>query len=178
MVGAYGDDTGGTNRGAAYLFDPAFRAVLATGDFEKDGTPTNSDNKLAAGTITVTATPTDAAGNTGTVATGTATYDPVVPTVVSGSTGYYTDSNLSTALSGSAGIGLDIYTKVTFSEIIGETAADDSTARPAISYTTGIGDRQYDIIASGTPADGDCVESGSGASRRQAVHLPLHRRRD
>ena len=81
-VGAHKDDTGGTDRGAVYVFDAAFEAVLATGDFEK-GTP--ATNKLAEGTITVSATPTDLAGNAGTAATGTFTYDQTVPTISSAS---------------------------------------------------------------------------------------------
>ena len=79
------------------------------------------------------------------------------PTVTSGSTGYYTTSALSDGLSGTVKTSTDIYTKVTFSEAVGETAADDNTARPVISYSLAGTDTQYDIIASGTPASGDCV---------------------
>ena len=42
----------GTGKGRVYMFDPVTEATLATGDFEK-GTP--ASNKLAEGTITVTA---------------------------------------------------------------------------------------------------------------------------
>ena len=80
-VGAQQDDDGATNAGAVYLLRPSFTATLATGDFEQDGTPTDDDSKLAAGTVTITATPTDTAGNIGTGATGTTVYDPVLPTI-------------------------------------------------------------------------------------------------
>ena len=60
----------------------AFEATLATGDFEK-GTP--ATNKLAEGTITVSVTPTDVAGNTGTAATGSFVYDQTLPTLSSAS---------------------------------------------------------------------------------------------
>ena len=81
LVGTPNDDTGGTNYGAVYVLDVAYGATLATGDFEGDGVPTAGDGKLAAGAVTVTATPTDVAGNTGTGATGSFVYDPVVPTM-------------------------------------------------------------------------------------------------
>ena len=67
-VGAYGIQQGGDSKGRVYVFDPAWETILATGDFEKG---TNAANKLAEGTVTVTATPTDPAGNTGSGATGT-----------------------------------------------------------------------------------------------------------
>ena len=107
--------------------------------------------------LTITATSTGAASGTRTV-----TYDPTAPTVSSSNTGYYSDSSLGTELSGSVNAGTDIYTKVTFSEVIGKTVSDTSTARPVISYSLAGTDTQYDIIASGTPASGDCVESGTG----------------
>ena len=107
--------------------------------------------------LTITATATGAASGTRTV-----TYDVVAPTVSSSNTGYYSDSSLGTALSGSVNAGTDIYTKVTFSEVIGKTVSDTSTARPVISYSLAGTDTQYDIIASGAPASGDCVESGTG----------------
>ena len=78
-VGAWGDDTGGTDRGTVYMFDPLFNATLASSDLEKDGTPTDGDSKLAEGSITITATATDFAGNT-TTDTETVAYDPTVPT--------------------------------------------------------------------------------------------------
>ena len=107
--------------------------------------------------MTITASAPDAESGTRMVS-----YDATAPTVTSGSTGYYTTSALSDTLSGTVKTGTDIYTKVSFSEAVGETAADDSTARPAISYSLAGTDTQYDIIASGTPSTGDCVESGSG----------------
>ena len=79
-VGVPYRDTGGTNKGAVYLFDPKFETALLGGDFEQDSTPTAGDSKLAEGTITFTVTATDVAGTTGT-GTGTFIYDPTVPTV-------------------------------------------------------------------------------------------------
>ena len=80
-VGAYGIQQGGDSKGRVYVFDPAWETILATGDFEKG---TNAANKLAEGTVTVTATPTDPAGNTGSGATGTFSYDQTVPTLTTG----------------------------------------------------------------------------------------------
>ena len=79
-VGAPYDDTGGTNRGAVYMFNPTFEATLTGNDFEQDSTPTNGDSKLAEGSITVTATATDIAGNKGT-GTKKFIYDPTAPTI-------------------------------------------------------------------------------------------------
>ena len=76
-VGAYGDSSG---RGAVYTLDPALVATLTTDNFEKDTTPTD-DDALAVGTITVTATPTDLAGNAGSAVTGSFVYDITPPTV-------------------------------------------------------------------------------------------------
>ena len=87
-AGAEQDDTcpGATDTscGAVYTFDPTFTATLATGDFEK-GTP--ASNKLAEGTITVSATPTDRAGNAGSAATNTTTYDQTAPTLSAAASG-------------------------------------------------------------------------------------------
>ena len=113
---------------------------------------------LDKGEMTITALAPDAES-----ATRTVTYDTTAPTVTSSATGYYTTSALATELSGTVKTGTDIYTKVTFSEAVGNTVADDSTARPVISYALAGTDTQ-DIIASGSPASGDCVESGSGAT--------------
>ena len=52
---------------------------LGVGDFEADDTPTANDNKLAEGSVTVTVTPTDMAGNAGTAVTGSFAYDGVAP---------------------------------------------------------------------------------------------------
>ena len=79
VVGASGDDTGGRNRGAVYLFHRSFSTDLSGSNFEKDGTPTD-DSALGAGTITVTATPEDIWGNARNLVTGSFVYDPVVPT--------------------------------------------------------------------------------------------------
>ena len=82
-VGAIGDDDGGTQHGAVYVLRPAVRATLTTDNFEKDTTPTD-DDALAVGTITVTATPTDVAGNAGSAVTGSFVYDLTPPTVTAG----------------------------------------------------------------------------------------------
>ena len=82
-AGAHQDDTGGSGRGAVYMFDAvySFSGDIASADFEKDTSPTSGDGKLAAGaTVTVTATPTDLAGNVGTAATGSFVYDISPPT--------------------------------------------------------------------------------------------------
>ena len=126
---------------------------------------------LDEGAMTITASATGATSGTRTVV-----YDATAPTVTSGSTGYYTTSALSDGLSGTVKTGTDIYTKVSFSEAVGETAADDGTARPAISYSLAGTDTQYDIIASGTPASGDCIESGSGNTANKQYTCRYHRR--
>ena len=83
--------------------------------------------------------------------------DGVKPTVTSGSTGYYGDAALSSALTGPQKSGADIYTKVTFSEDMGHTASDAETARPEIFHRIGTTDAQYDILdQDGTLASGDC----------------------
>ena len=136
-----------------------------TASTDSSGNWTTADTDLTAarvqaldeGEMTITASATGATSGTRTVV-----YDATAPTVTSADTGYYTTSALSDGLSGTVKTDTDIYTKVTFSEAVGETAADDSTARPAISYSLAGTDTQYDIIASGTPASGDCIESGSG----------------
>ena len=46
-------------------------------------------------------------------------YDAVAPTVSSADTGYYTDNTLTTELSGIIKTGGNIYTKVSFSEVVG-----------------------------------------------------------
>ena len=46
----------------------------------------------------------------------TLTLDTTAPTVTAGATGYYSDAAATTALTGSVKAGVDIYTKVTFSE--------------------------------------------------------------
>ena len=72
------------NTGAVYVFESSYTATISTDEFEKDATPTDDDD-LGAGTVTVSATPTDVAGNVGEAATTTFTYDPSVPTLTSGS---------------------------------------------------------------------------------------------
>ena len=101
----------------------------------------------------------DAAGNGGGSLwpTAIAAADTTVPTVTSGSTGYYSDAALSNALTGPQKSGAEIYTKVTFSEDMGHTASDTASARPEIFHRIESTDTQYDILASGgTLASGDC----------------------
>ena len=83
--------------------------------------------------------------------------DTTRPTVVAGSTGYYSSAALTTALSGTQSAGTDIYTKVTFSEDMKQVASNTASARPQLYYRIGTIDTQYDILASGgTLASGDC----------------------
>ena len=65
-------------------------------------------------------------------------------------------------LSGSYKSGKDIYTKVTFSEAVQDVPSNTASARPELFYRIGSTDTQYDVISSGTPDDGDCIESGTG----------------
>ena len=95
-----------------------------------DATTPDSDGE----DLTVTATAPSATSGTRTV-----TYDPTAPTVTSGSTGYYSDSALGTALSGNVVTGGDIYTKMTFSEEVAETASDTATARPELYSVVELG---------------------------------------
>ena len=84
VVGSYNDDTGGSDRGAVFVFDSAVEGVLATGDFEKDGTPTDGDSKLGEGTVSVSAVPTDLAGNVGSQVSSSFVYDVTAPGVAAG----------------------------------------------------------------------------------------------
>ena len=125
VVGAPGDNDGGSDVGAIYMYHHGVSTNLATGDFEKDSTPTNGDSKLAEGTITVTATATDNAGNTGT-GSNTFVYDQTIPTVSS------IAPETATTLT------------VTLSEnVYGSLDADDFTitggGTPTVSGITGLG---------------------------------------
>ncbi len=83
--------------------------------------------------------------------------DSTAPTVLSASTGYYTTAAAATALTGPLKSGVDIYTKVTFSEDMKHTKSDGNAARPALSYRIGTTDRRYDILNNAdTLASGDC----------------------
>ena len=83
--------------------------------------------------------------------------DTTRPTVVAGSTGYYSSATLATALSGTQSARTNIYTKVTFSEDMKQVASNAATARPQLYYRIGTTDTQYDILApGGTLASGDC----------------------
>ena len=92
------------------------------------------------------------------------TYDSTAPTV---STVVYS------ATDGGASVddvieGATLYTKIVFSEKVASVTADDATARPAIkakaqrNSSDTITEFQYDIIASGDLASGDCKETGTG----------------
>ena len=129
--------------------------TVAEGDADTDGVAVEA-GKLAgtikdgadnAATLTYTAV-SDSSGHK---------VDGVKPTVTAGSTGYYSDAALSSALTGPQKSGAEIYTKVTFSEDMGHTASDTASARPEIFHRIGTTDTQYDILASGgTLASGDC----------------------
>ncbi len=85
--------------------------------------------------------------------------DTTAPTVTSGDTKYYSDSNLSTELTNGSyrKAGESVYTKVKFSENVANTDANDGTARPSLWHVIGSNETQYDIVAhSATLADGDC----------------------
>ena len=92
-VGAINDDDVASNAGAVYTLAPSFTATLATGDFDK-GTP--AAGKLTEGALTVSAVPTDTAGNAGSAATGTTVYDQTVPTISAAS---YNGSTITLAMS-------------------------------------------------------------------------------
>ena len=94
------------------------------------------------------------------------TYDSAAPTV---SSVVYSASDggasVDSVVEGSA-----VYTKVVFSEKVGSVTGDGATARPAIkakaqrNSSDTITEFQYDIIASGDLASGDCKETGTGAN--------------
>ena len=90
------------------------------------------------------------------------TKDTTGPTVTANATKYYGEAAFTNELSGSYTNAKDIYTKLVFNEAVGKTTGDGSSARPELFYRIGTTDTQYDIIASGSPASGDCVESGTG----------------
>ena len=59
-----------------------------------------------------------------------------------------------------------VYSIITFSEPVAHTVANDTTATPGIWYKTSASaaEVQYDIIASGTLATGDCKNIGTNAN--------------
>ena len=73
----------------------------------------------------------------GAAVTATVTVDGTAPSVVSGSTDYYGEAAFTNALSGSYKSGQDVYTKVSFSEVVGNVVSDTDTARPDIFYRLG-----------------------------------------
>ncbi len=103
----------------------------------------------------------DAAGNGGgSLWTTAIEADATAPTVTAGATGYYGDAAATTALTGPVKAGVDIYTKVTFSEDMKHVKGDDAAARPELFYRIGTTDTQYDILDHGdTLASGDCKPS-------------------
>ena len=81
--------------------------------------------------------------------------DDTAPTVTSGSTGYYEGFTVGTRAFGTAASGSykaadDIYTKVTFSEDMKQTAGTGGTAKPVIKYSIAGTETQYEITAQGT----------------------------
>ena len=88
--------------------------------------------------------------------------DSTRPTVTANQTGYYTTAAAATALTGPVKSGVDIYTKVTFSEDMKHTKSDGNSARPELFYRIGSTDRRYDILDNGdTLASGDCKPNHS-----------------
>ena len=170
IIGAYGDDTGDDNRGSVhaynYTYNNTYRAALATTDFEKDNTPTD-DTALGVGTITVTVSATDTAGNTGTD-TESFVYDITAPTVTS--VVYKDAATGGNDLTAVTGANKDIYSIISFSEELAEHEATDSTARPVIVHRVGSGgtEVQYDIVShSATLQTGDCSAPGTGANKNK-----------
>ncbi len=102
----------------------------------------------------------DAAGNTKSALWGEAAQaaaDTTRPTVTAGSTGYYSDAAAATALTGPQKAGVDIYTKVTFSEDMNHVKSNGAAARPEIFHRIGSTDTRYDILNNAdTLASGDC----------------------
>ena len=72
------------------------------------------------------------------------TADGTAPTVLSASTGYYSDAAATMTLTGPLKAGEDIYTKVTFSEDMKHVKNDGASARPELFYRIGGTDEQYD----------------------------------
>ena len=89
--------------------------------------------------------------------TESASSDTTAPTVTAASTGYYSDEEAATALTGPQKAAATIYTKVTFSEDMKHVKGDVTTARPELFHRIGNTDTQYHIVDNGdTLASGDC----------------------
>ena len=125
-----------------------------------DATTPDSDGE----TLTITATAPSATSGTRSVV-----YDPTAPTV---------SSRVYSATAGGAAVenvleGSDVFVKLTFSEAVNGVAANNATARPAIkskaqrNNADTITEFQYDVIASGTPASGDCTQTGTGGNDKK-----------
>ena len=81
------------------------------------------------------------------------------PYVLTASSGYFSDANLTKSLPGPVQGGKDIYAKISFNENVTHTPGDGASARPEVSYKIGTGTaQQFDIVApgGGTLASGDC----------------------
>ena len=100
----------------------------------------------------------DAAGNSNSALWGEAAQaaaDNTAPTV--SSAGYFSNAAATTPLTGPQKAGVDIYTKVTFSEDMNHVKSNMAAARPVLSYRIGSTDTQYDILNNAdTLASGDC----------------------
>ena len=110
--------------------------------------------QLQEGTLTITASATDAPN-----ATRTITYDRTSPTVTG--TTYYADVGLGNPITSGSFLkaGKEIYTKVVFSEDLEDVPATGVTARPEISYTVGTSPEiQYTIVVHdiATLTSGNC----------------------
>ena len=129
--------------------------TVAEGDADTDGiaveagklSGTIKDGSDNAATLTYTAIP-DSAGHK---------VDGIKPTVTQASTGYFSDADATTALAGPVKGGVNVYTKVTFSEDMKHVKDDGTDARPELFHRIGSTDVQYDILDSDdTLASGDC----------------------
>ena len=122
---------------------------------------------LGEGSVVITAEASGAADGTRTI-----TYDPTAPTVSAAA--YYSNSALTSALSGNVVTGSDIYTKVTFSENMTQTVGTGSAGKPALKYKIKSTETQYDIVAAGsTLGDGECMPSLQ--RQHQCLRMSAHR---
>ena len=143
--------TGSNNDGTKHARPAGYRPTSRYGSLaEPSDSPISEDNLLASFGVTLYA------------------LSPVImvrpdttrPTVTTGSTGYYSDAALTSALTAPQKAGAEIYVKVTFSEDMKHVASNLAAARPEIFHRIGTTDTQYDVLApAGTLASGDCKPS-------------------
>ena len=133
--------------------------TVASGDEDTDGVSVEANKLSRPGSATIK----DAQGNDATLthqalaAQSAHKVDAVAPTVTQASTGYFSDADATTALAGPVKGGVNVYTKVTFSEDMKHVKSDAAAARPELFHRIGSTDTQYDILDNGdTLASGDC----------------------